>query len=90
MGSLWMCSEAAHTHTHTHRVKELDAQVGEMVYVSDTRRWLGGLRSSHAVVSEIVADWSEPTVELGEGLTQRVVASSRSGRPLRIRTLLKA
>lgn len=70
--------------------EELGAEVGEMVYVSDTRRWLGGLRSSHAVVSEIVSDWSEPTVELGEGLTERVVAASRTGRPLRIRTLLKA
>jgi SSS family solute:Na+ symporter len=70
--------------------KKLGAQVGEMVYVSDTRRWLGGLRSSHAVVSEIVSDWTEPTVELGEGLMDRVVAPSRKDRPLRIRTLLKA
>jgi len=70
--------------------KELDAVVGDMVYVSDTRAWLGGLRSSHATVAEIVEDWSAPTVELGPGLYERVVSKSRKERPLRIRTLLKA
>jgi hypothetical protein len=70
--------------------KSMDAQVGEMIYVSDSRGWLGGLKSSHAMVGEIVSDWTEPTVELGADLYDRVVAKSRTKKVLRVRTLLKA
>jgi SSS family solute:Na+ symporter len=31
----------------------LSAKEGDIVYVSDARRWLGGLRSVHAIVSAI-------------------------------------
>jgi SSS family solute:Na+ symporter len=70
--------------------RELGAEIGEMVYVSDRRSWLGGLRSSHAMVGEIVSDWSAPTIELGADMYERVVAKSRTQKALRIRTLLKA
>ena len=36
--------------------KELDATVGSLIYVADTRVWLGGLRSSHAMVVGIDED----------------------------------
>jgi hypothetical protein len=52
---------------------ELTATVGSLVYVADRRAWLGGLRSRHCVVSEVVDEggkWVElpPTVvdEVGD------------------------
>ncbi|MEZ4317799.1 MAG: sodium:solute symporter family protein [Myxococcota bacterium] len=46
---------------------ELRAKVGDLVYIADHRVWLGGLRSRHAVVIEVVNEggcWVEvpPTV----------------------------
>ncbi|MCB9674294.1 MAG: sodium:solute symporter family protein [Alphaproteobacteria bacterium] len=35
---------------------ELTAGVGDLVYVCDRRAWLGGLRSRHCVVSEVVRE----------------------------------
>jgi len=33
-------------------MKNMKTQVGDIIYVADARRWLGGLRSIHAILSE--------------------------------------
>lgn len=35
---------------------ELQATVGDRIYVSDRRRWLGGLRSQHGVLGEVLSE----------------------------------
>jgi solute:Na+ symporter, SSS family len=55
----------------------LHAGVGDLVYVCDSRRWLGGLRSSHAIIGEIVPEWADLRIELGEQAYEATVASRR-------------
>ncbi|MCA9572521.1 MAG: hypothetical protein KC656_31995, partial [Myxococcales bacterium] len=43
---------------------ELQAVVGDLVYVQDRRRWLGGLRSRHGVVGEVVEEGGGRWVEV--------------------------
>ncbi len=41
---------------HPDDLKELSAEIGDLIYISDRRWWLGGLRSVHAVVVGDKAD----------------------------------
>ena len=61
---------------------------GDLVYVTDTRGWLGGLRSTHAVVHEITdtAD-DKSTIELGPAAMAAVVTRRRKQKPLRVERL---
>jgi SSS family solute:Na+ symporter len=54
---------------------ELQAQVGDRIYVSDRRVWLGGLRSRHGIVSEVVSEggkWVAVPPEVAEEVGQQV------------------
>lgn len=64
----------------------LGASAGDLVFVSDTRRWLGGLRASQAVV-ESVDEGDAALVTAGPGLFEALVASGRSDKPVRIKKL---
>jgi len=33
-------------------IKKMSAEVGDLVYISDTRKWMGGLKSCHSVIGE--------------------------------------
>lgn len=55
----------------------LTAKPDDLVYVTDTRWWLGGMKSAHAVVSEVVED-ATPWVELDEDTFGTVVTASRA------------
>ena len=55
----------------------LNANCGDLVYVSDRRWWLGGLRSTHAVVGAISVDGDESIVEIGPQTWSNVVTNSR-------------
>jgi SSS family solute:Na+ symporter len=33
-------------------MKKMEAEPGDLVYISDTRKWLGGLKSVHTVFGE--------------------------------------
>lgn len=61
-----------------------DAVVGDLLYVSDGRAWLGGLKASHAVVREVVPG-DDPLATLGPDLHSLV--ASRQDAPLRIKKL---
>jgi len=62
------------------------AGVGDLVYISDRRAWLGGLRSGQAIVGSVV-DGEAPAVRLGPALWEAVVAPGRDEVPLRVRKL---
>lgn len=68
--------------------RELDAQVGDLVYVTDARWWTGGLHSAHVIVAEISSQDKEATVELDETAYRNVVGQ-RFDQPVRLERLYK-
>ena len=65
----------------------LDAKEGDLIYVSDRRWWLGGLRSSHAVVGEINIDGDEAVIEIGPDTWPNVVSPHRADREVVVERL---
>ena len=63
---------------------DLGAGCGDLVYVSDTRKWLGGLRSSHAVVVDI-REGGNAEVVLGADTFETVVVPKRAGKAVMVR-----
>jgi len=66
--------------------RALDAQTGDLLYVTDPRWWTGGLHSAHVIVAEIAAQPGQATVALDEGAFRNVVGN-RLDRPVRIEKL---
>jgi len=64
----------------------LGAAAGDLLHISDKRRWLGGLRSSHGVIEEIV-DADEARVELGPKVFDEVAGRGREAVPVRVERL---
>jgi hypothetical protein len=64
----------------------LGAVPGDLLHISDKRRWLGGLRSSHGVVEEIV-DADAPRVELGPKVFDEVAGRGREEEAVRVERL---
>ena len=60
------------------------ALVGDLVYVSDARAWLGGLRSGHGIVAAI-EDVDGDEIQIGPRLW--AVIDPRPGAPLRVKKL---
>ncbi|MFC1705644.1 sodium:solute symporter [Planctomycetota bacterium] len=56
----------------------LDAGLGDLLYLSDRRWWLGGLRSTHAIVGEIDGDETKPLVTMGPQTFPLVVTPRRA------------
>ena len=63
------------------------AAVGDLLYVSDRRWWLGGLRSSQAIVGQIDETVAENVIWLGSDTFATVVTRSRTEIPVRVRKL---
>jgi SSS family solute:Na+ symporter len=68
-------------------VDALQAKCGDLIYVTDRRWWLGGLRSTHAVVGEIIVDGDDAIIELGPETWPNVVSPSRSDRLVSVERL---
>lgn len=64
----------------------LHAARGDVVYIADRRAWLGGLRSSHAIIESVVEEPGE-WVELGPRAYAALVAPGRDGQPVRMQRL---
>lgn len=64
-------------------ITQLHAKVGDPVYVTDTRWWLGGLNSMHVIIGEVV-DSPEDVIELGGDIYELVVTARRSHYAVRI------
>lgn len=64
----------------------LEADVGDVLYVSDRRAWLGGLYATHVTVGEVVEDEAK-TIELGPDVFEIIVRSGRESRPLAVQRL---
>ena len=66
--------------------KQIEAQAGDIVYVSDARWWLGGLKSGHVVVSG-VNETEGHHIHLGPNTRSRIIAPGREGTPLKVKRL---
>jgi len=62
----------------------IEATVGDLVFVSDARAWLGGLKASHAIVSEVSAELDDDAMRLGPTLREVLGGGSQ---PLRVKRL---
>jgi len=62
------------------------AEVGSLIYLTDSRSWLGGLRSAHAVVGE-VSEGEQPEITIGPATHEDVVASGRTEKQFRVEWL---
>jgi hypothetical protein len=55
---------------------ELKAKVGDLIYVSDKRSWLGGLYSSHLIIDSIIED-SRKTIQLDKETGSVIIKKKR-------------
>ena len=56
---------------------------GDEIYICDTRWWLGGLNSTHALIEQ-VSDADEPRIEMDRHTFRRVVTPRRKNQPVRV------
>ncbi|MEC9071366.1 MAG: hypothetical protein VX938_03265, partial [Myxococcota bacterium] len=66
--------------------QQLEAAAGDLLYVSDRRAWLGGLRSTHVMVGEI-SDDDGLSLKMGATPWSAVIAAGRDEEPLRLKRL---
>ena len=59
--------------------KRLGASLGDLLYISDSRWWLGGLRSAHVIVGDAPSDEAEDAIGLHRDVYDSVVTSHRAG-----------
>ncbi len=67
--------------------EQLKARANDLVYVSDARWWLGGLRSVHAVIGSIDATLEGEAIQMGPQTFAAVVRSSRRSKPIMVERL---
>ncbi|MCB9787011.1 MAG: sodium/solute symporter [Deltaproteobacteria bacterium] len=60
---------------------------GDLLYVTDRRLWLGGLRSTHLIVDGFTEPRPDAALELAPDAWEAVVAPRRRHTPLRVRRL---
>lgn len=56
--------------------RELEGMEGDLLYISDKRKWLGGLYSTHAVVGEIFKH-SDNLIQLDRETSELVITKNR-------------
>jgi SSS family solute:Na+ symporter len=67
-------------------MERLRAKVGDPVYITDTRWWLGGLQSMHVIVGG-QSESGEDVVEMGPETYETIVTGRRQDRPLKVERL---
>jgi len=66
---------------------ELGGAPGDLVYITDARWWLGGLRSAHAILGEIEEDVGATVVKMDDNVFETVVARGRREKPVVVERL---
>ena len=65
----------------------VEAQEGDILYLSDARWWLGGLRSGHTRIARIDVEDTGMTVHLGPNMRSRIIVSGREHQSLTAKRL---
>ena len=68
-------------------LEKLQAKPGDLVYLSDSRWWLGGLRSGHAVLGEVLQDIDKDVVKVDSSLFESIVSKNRKDKPILVERL---
>ena len=66
---------------------KVDAQEGDILYLTDARWWLGGLRSGHARIGTVNETESGVNVTIGSNLHDRIVVRGRESCELKVKRL---
>ena len=69
--------------------RELDADLGDLLYVTDTRWWTGGLHSAHVIVAEITSECDHALVAMDEK-AYRLVVGRRTEHRVRLERLYES
>ncbi len=69
--------------------RELDADLGDLLYVTDTRWWTGGLHSAHVIVAEITSECDHSLVAMDEK-AYRLVVGRRTEHRVRLERLYES
>ena len=69
---------------HQALATELTAKEGDLLYISDSRAWLGGLRFTHAIIGGIKDNLTEHHIQITPTLVE---IAGRKGFPLRIKRM---
>lgn len=80
-------SEMTGVRLSSRTARDLQSQVGNLVYVTDSRWWTGGLYSAHAIVAEIVDQGDERSVAMETDVHGLVVFRSRRNTQVRVERL---
>ena len=67
--------------------EELEATVGDLLYVTDGRAWLGGLRSGHVTIAELASELDPYQVELSPSTYSDIVAKGRDDAAFKVKRL---
>jgi SSS family transporter len=67
-------------------LQQLRAKVGDPVYITDTRWWLGGLNSMHVVIGDVL-DGEDDRVEMGPDTFKVIVTGRREDKPVKVERL---
>jgi solute:Na+ symporter, SSS family len=67
--------------------RELEASEGDLLYVTDARGWLGGLRSGHVTIVELREDFGNDRVELSPSSYSDIVAKGRDEARFKVKRL---
>lgn len=70
--------------------KDLEARLGDLIYITDARWWTGGLHSTHAVICEIDDGISDAVVDMMPDTFDSVVVGKRKTQPVRIERLYES
>ncbi|MEM7393878.1 MAG: hypothetical protein AAF492_16185, partial [Verrucomicrobiota bacterium] len=60
----------------------LGAEVGDLLYITDTRWWLGGLNSTHALIGAVRENDEKPAIHMGHQTYALVVTPRTEGKPV--------
>ena len=66
---------------------ELGAEPGSLLYVADSRRYLGGLRSCHVLLGEVDSSLSDLSIRLGPVAYDSAIAPGRADKKVRVELL---
>ena len=65
----------------------VDAQAGDVLYITDSRWWLGGLRSGHGRIESVDESDTAQRVHLGPELRRRILVRGRDAMALKVKRL---
>ena len=65
----------------------LHAKEHDLLFLSDTRAWLGGLRASHAVIQRVDSELTGLQIRISDALQESLITPGRRHLPIRVKRL---